>query len=247
MNRNFSSIFIGLMMIAAIIASFMAPGANQFQYPSLARIIFWHLPCAIISVIFHLRCGYFAYKYLQNKNDSNEIKMSLSMEMASLMASLTMITGMLFSRVQWGAWWQWDARQTSYLMLLFLFTASLTLQAGLSNSNSRGRILASYNIATLPIGLFLVFVYPRLTQVMQNSFHPSQTIQQGLFDKNYTFTLLFVGSTIFITCYKLFSLKYRVLLFEKEKEENATRNLEPYSSNTTSTHMVRPVSLSEKN
>ncbi len=249
MNNKIIAIIQYIGINLAIIFSFSAPGASQFQYPDLARIIFWHLPCAMISVIFHLICGYHAFKIIKYSDTSSEVKMNNALGMAAMMSTLTMLTGLLFSKVQWGAWWQWDARQTSYLMLLLIFSSSLILKKGLLHHSRKAKITAVYNLTSIPVGIFLVFIYPRLTQIMQNSFHPSQTIQGGLLDQTYSFTLLFVGFNLFLLCYRIFHMKNKLdyTIIIKENNHARFRNMELHSSHTSDSYMDSPIYLSRKN
>jgi heme exporter protein C len=98
---------------------------------------------------------------------------------------LTLVTGIFFSRVQWGDWWHWDPRQTSFLMVVLMFAAALALRAGLPEGERRSRACAAYSLAIVLPATFLTFVFPRLPAVKQASFHPTQTIAEGQLDAWY--------------------------------------------------------------
>jgi heme exporter protein C len=71
----------------------------------------------------------------------------------------------------WGAYWNWDPRQTSYLLLVFLYGAYLFLRQSVADPERRGRMSAAYALFAGILMPFLVFVAPRVTA----SLHP-QTI-----------------------------------------------------------------------
>src|SRR5437016_11031175 len=98
----------------ATLAAFLVPPAQNFREPDLARIIFFHLPCAISTPLFFFFASYCSLRYLMSKEMHWDIRASSANSIGYILALLTMATGMLFSRVQWGAWWQWDPRQTSF-------------------------------------------------------------------------------------------------------------------------------------
>ena len=62
-----------------------------------------------------------------------------SMMAASLAATgaiftcLALVTGSLWGRPAWGAWWVWDARTTSTLILLFLYLGFISLQSAIED------------------------------------------------------------------------------------------------------------------
>jgi heme exporter protein C len=199
---------LALAMGAATWMVFSAPDAEGFQQPKLARIIFFHLPCAFITVIFLFVGAFYSFKYLRHKQWINEIKAATANEIAGLFAVLTMLTGILFSKVQWGAWWQWDPRQTSFLLLLMLFGGYFGLRAAFGEERRRALNSGAYSVAMLLPAIFLIFVFPRLKFVQ--SFHPNETLTSGGFDRTYGSTLLTVGILLFVVAVWLFRLRVRV-------------------------------------
>ena len=89
-------------------------------------------------------------------------------------AILTLVTGSIFSRIMWGAYWNWDPRQSSYLLLVFLYSAYLFLRASVDDPERRARLAAAYALFAVILMPFLVFVAPRITQ----SLHPQTVINR---------------------------------------------------------------------
>jgi heme exporter protein C len=179
-------------VVVATVVSFALPDAEKFRVPSLARIIFWHLPCAFLTTGLVFLAAWFGYRYLGSREARWDIRGAAAMELGALYGALTMATGILFSKVQWGEWWQNDPRQTSFLMVLLILAAGLSLRAGLSDEKKSAAAGAGYALFSLIPNIFLMFVFPRLPQVKQRSFHPSETIQTGGFDGAYWTGILVV-------------------------------------------------------
>ena len=77
----------------------------------------------------------------------------------ALMAFLSLWTGALWSKPMWGAWWVWDARLTSELILLFLYMGFMALQASIDDprrADKAGAILALVGVVNIPIIYFSV-------------------------------------------------------------------------------------------
>ena len=67
---------------------------------------------------------------------------------------LALVTGSLWGKPMWGAWWVWDARLTSELILLFLYLGFIALQASIEdprNAARAGAVLALVGVVNIPI------------------------------------------------------------------------------------------------
>jgi heme exporter protein C len=81
--------------------------------------------------------------------------MTAAMELATLLGALTLITGIIFSKVQWGAWWNWDPRQSSYLMVMLMAMAFFAIRASLEGEK-RSQYSSTYLMAMLLPIIFLI-------------------------------------------------------------------------------------------
>ena len=164
---------LALAIGAVTLWSFYVPDAVGFQRPELARIFFWHFPCPILATVLLVQASWFSFRYFRSNKLSWDIRASALMELGYLFCLLTMATGILFSQVQWGAWWQNDPRQTSFLMVLLIYAAYFGLRGSIQDRHKRAKSSGVYAIAALLPMLFLTYVFPRLPQV--ESFHPSNS------------------------------------------------------------------------
>lgn len=231
---------LGLAILGDTLAAFLVPDAKAFQQPGLARIIFFHLPCAIATPLFLFAGSYFSIRYLRSKSEEWDIRANSANELGYVLALLTMITGIIFSKVQWGAWWQWDPRQTSFLLLLLLYAAYFALRTAYDDEQVRAKFSAAYSAFSCLPAFFLIFVFPRLPIV--ESFHPNQAILSGGFDSTYRTVLYSMFFLILIFCIMIYRLSVRAGLLEL-RIRNDDGKLETYSGAATPTGVVRPISL----
>ncbi len=175
----FLKILLGIWMSAVIVAAFLfAPPAKGFAQPEAARIIFFHVPIAMVSAIAFLVAAVYAIRYLQSHNPSDDIRSSISVELGMLYAVLATITGSLFAHMQWGSWWNWDPKETSITILLLVYAAYLALRSAVEAPDKRASLSAAYAILSLPAMGFLMFIMPRI----MTSLHPADTLgsKEGL-------------------------------------------------------------------
>jgi len=67
---------------------------------------------------------------------------------------LALVTGAVWGKPTWGAWWVWDARLTSMLVLLFLYLGVVALQSAFTDRNQAARasaLLSLVGLVNIPI------------------------------------------------------------------------------------------------
>ncbi|MCH8978196.1 MAG: cytochrome c biogenesis protein CcsA [Armatimonadetes bacterium] len=237
---NWKSLLFGIAMAGAVVYAMTAPDAKSFQNPGLARIIFFHLPCAFVAVGLIVHSSWMSARFLMTGDKRYDVGNAAAWELAALFAALTMATGVLFSKVQWGAWWQNDPRQTSFLMVLFLCGVGLALRNGLADEQKAAKAAAAYSVATvLPI-LFLFIVLPRI----MSSFHPSNTIMGGGFDRAYWIGLVYSFVMLIWAARYLYVERVR-LGMDRHRKEVEDGHDDTDSAGSAGVGAVRPVAVSQ--
>jgi heme exporter protein C len=242
--RTAIKILFGLGIAAITYWSFAVPDAELFRIPELARIFFFHFPCSIALTFLLMWCAVPSLLYLRTGDRKWDIHAESAQELAFIFAILVMVTGIIFSKVQWGAWWQWDPRQSSFLLVLLIDAAYFVVRSGFSDVDRRAAISNAYALAAILPILFLIFIFPRLPQIAAQSFHPSNTITNQLFDRDYGLVILGTVSSITILAVWLYLLRVRAGMLEYQME--ALDGLEIDRSRPTPTGVVRPVSVSDE-
>lgn len=160
----------GILVLTIIVLYYtfaVVPPAEGLGY--LNRIIFFHIPMAWVSVIAFIVGAYFSFKYLKTKDlrfDNVSVK---SAKIGFIFVILATISGAIFSKLTWGAYWNWDPRQTTIFILILLYGAYLTLRSAIPEVERRAKISAIYSLFSVVTVPFLMFIIPRL----YFSLHPS--------------------------------------------------------------------------
>ncbi len=100
---------------------------NDYQQSNAVRIMYIHVPAAWMSLIIYTLMAIFNICGFIWKNPFFYL---ISKSIALIGASftlVTLITGSLWGKPIWGAWWVWDARLTSMLILFFLYLGYIIL------------------------------------------------------------------------------------------------------------------------
>lgn len=231
-----------LGVAAVTVWSFMVPDAVGFQKPELARIFFWHFPCPMLATILLIQGAWFSYRYIRSRDQHWDLRAAACMELGYIFCLMTMATGIIFSQVQWGAWWQNDPRQTSFLMVLLIYAAYFGLRGGIADPAKRARNAGVYALAAILPTLFLTFVFPRLPQIQ--SFHPSDSIMSGQIKGQYAYVVMAVLALMSWLTVWLYRLRVKAGLLELKLEER--NGLEANSGDSAGASVVRPVRISRE-
>lgn len=146
---------------------FVAP--PDYQQGNSYRIMFIHVPAAWMSMfIYIVMCIYAGIGLIWNTRLSNMMAQALA-PTGAVFTFLALWTGALWGKPTWGTYWVWDARLTSYLILLFLYLGYMALQSAIDDQQRAARasaLLALVGIVNIPIIYFSVKWWNTLHQGM---------------------------------------------------------------------------------
>jgi heme exporter protein C len=148
------------MSVVTIAAFLYAPLARKLFEQT--RIIYWHIPVAWVTVVAFLVCGWQSARYLRSRDLAHDAGAATAASLGLLFCALATVTGAIFSKGMWGAYWNWDPRQTSIFFLLLIYAAYLTLRAAVPEPARRARLSAVYGLFAAAVTPLLIFVVPRL-------------------------------------------------------------------------------------
>jgi heme exporter protein C len=101
----------------------------------------------------------------------------------AMMTFIALWTGALWGRPTWGAWWVWDARLTSELILLFLYIGYMALRSSIEDprrGDKASAILALVGVVNVPIIYFSVQWWNTLHQGASVSFTKSPSMASSM-------------------------------------------------------------------
>ena len=143
--------------VAAIF--FIVPPVEGLGY--LARIAFFHIPVAWVSVFAFTLSAWWAFRFLRTQDSIYDWRSASAAALGMFFCLLATLSGAVFAKLTWGAYWNWDPRQTSIFILLLIYGAYLALRASIPDTERRARTAAVYALFSFLSVPFLVFIIPR--------------------------------------------------------------------------------------
>jgi heme exporter protein C len=196
--------WIAALLIAAGLYFALFASPPDYQQGETVRIMYVHVPSAWISMFAYSFMAVFAAIGLVWRHPLAHVAAREAAPIGACFTAICLISGSLWGRPMWGAWWAWDARLTSELILFFLYLGYIAL-ANAFDEPTRGEraaaILAIVGAINVPIIKFSVDWWNTLHQpasVMKlsgPSIDPSMLLPLLLMAVGFTvlfFALLFV-------------------------------------------------------
>jgi heme exporter protein C len=160
----------GLGFLAAIIAIFIYVPTERTE-GVVQRIMYFHIPAAWLSFFAFFVVFICSILFLWKKDREWDIYAHASAEIGVIFCSLVLITGPIWARPIWGAWWVWDARLTSTLILWIIYVSYLMLRV----QSDAGSMRARY-AAVLGIVGFLDIPLIHFSVLWWRAFHPQPKV-----------------------------------------------------------------------
>ncbi|UCE31008.1 MAG: cytochrome c biogenesis protein CcsA [Burkholderiales bacterium] len=146
-----------LTVIGLYIGFFVAP--TDYQQGEAYRIIFIHVPAAWMAMFAYVvMAGWCAVSLIWNTRLAAMMAQAIA-PTGAMWAFIALWTGAFWGRPTWGAYWVWDARLTSTLILLFLYLGYMALRAAIDDPRRADRasaLLALVGVINVPIIYFSV-------------------------------------------------------------------------------------------
>ncbi|MCF6301104.1 MAG: heme ABC transporter permease CcmC [Proteobacteria bacterium] len=144
---------VALMVYGLIDGLFFAP-PDYLQKDSY-RIMFVHVPAAWMSMFVYAIVGFSGILAFVWRMKVAEAIMISSAPIGAGFTVIALVTGMLWGKPMWGTYWDWDARMTSELILLFLYIGVMAMYSAYSDDPRKAArltaLVAIIGLVNLPI------------------------------------------------------------------------------------------------
>ena len=152
------SVLSALLILAGLYYGLLA-SPPDYQQGDTVRIMYVHVPAAWLASLGYVAMGACGLFYIVWRHPLADIALRAMAPVGAMFAFLTLVTGALWGKPMWGAWWVWDARLTSMLILLFFYVAVIALANAFDTAEGGSRpaaILALVGLINVPIVKFSV-------------------------------------------------------------------------------------------
>jgi heme exporter protein C len=191
-----------LITLSGLIWGFVFAPAD-WQQGDTSRIMYIHVPTAWLASAGYFSLALCSVLSLVWRHPLADVAAAEISPVGAGFTALCLATGSLWGKPTWGAWWVWDARLTSVLVLFFLYLGHIALVRAFDDPTRgarAGAILALVGVINLPIIKFSVDWWNTLHQPASIGLTGSPTIASAmlwpLLVTTIGYTLLFAALVI---------------------------------------------------
>lgn len=166
--KIFLFLLLSFVSIAGIAFPIVENPTRWFEFPLIpgleenAKIIFFHVPTAWITVLAFLMSTIYGIKYLRKKDLDDDVKSYAAAQLGIIFCILATVTGAVWAKFAWGSFWNWDPRQTSIFALLLIYGAWFALRSSIESEEKKATLSAVYSIIAFFTVPFFIFIMPRI-------------------------------------------------------------------------------------
>jgi len=153
----FTVIGTAICLLVGLYLGFSAP--PDYQQGRTVLLLFIHVPAATMAEMAYGAIAVCSLLSLVWRHPLSDIAARAAAPLGALFTALGLITGSLWGKPMWGTYWVWDARLTSFLLLLFLYLGYMALWNAIEDETRAARaaaILALVGVVNIPIIKFSV-------------------------------------------------------------------------------------------
>ena len=205
-------ILIGITALAFAVALYMCFNAPEDQlHGRTVLILFLHVPTAMLSLAFYMLMAASSLGTLVWRHPLADVSQKSAALVGAAFAFLCLVTGSLWGRPAWGAYWVWDARLTSMLILFLMYCGSIALWNAVEDPGRAARAAAILNL----VGVLNVFIVKFSVNFWNTQHQPAtlvtmegRKIDDALF---YPLLAMIVACTLFGAIIYLASMRTEIL------------------------------------
>lgn len=88
------------------------------------KIFYLHVPVAIVALGGFVLGGIHAARYLRTRDPQADLRSYVCIHQAQILALAALLTGAIWGKTAWGAWWRWDEPFLVSFLIIFLLYAT---------------------------------------------------------------------------------------------------------------------------
>ena len=143
-----------VLMLAVGLVWGLVFAPEDYQQGNSFRIIYIHVPAAILAQSCYMMLAVAGVVGLVWRIKLADVALQCAAPIGAWMTLVALFTGSIWGKPTWGTYWEWDARLTSMLILLFLYFGIMALRMAISNRDTAAKataVMAIVGVINIPI------------------------------------------------------------------------------------------------
>ena len=168
LRQNWWKILSVFLLLFTVIAGFIGGVPAKPILNETIRNLYFHVAMWFSMMIFFIVSVIYSIKYLRSNDHIFDIYALEYAKAGIVFGLLGVVTGSVWARYTWGAFWSNDPKQLGAVIALLIYLAYLVLRNSMTDIDKRARIGAVYNIFAFAMLFPTIWIIPRMVE----SLHP---------------------------------------------------------------------------
>ena len=216
---------LAVLLLAAVMMALygtflMAP--KESTMGNVQRIFYFHVPSAMLAFLGFGVVFVASVAYLKTRNRTWDLLARSSAELGVLFCTIVLVTGPIWAKPIWGAWWTWETRLTLTLLLWLIYVAYLMVRMYVDDPDQQARFSAVLGI----LG-FLVVPFVYFSVYLWGGMHPKNVLRSGGLEPTMRKVFSFNMLTFLLLYGVLLTIRFRLgqarQLLDRLKQQQADR------------------------
>ncbi len=215
----FAAAATALCLAAGLYLSFSVP--PDYQQGTTVTLMFIHVPADVVAELAYGAIAVCSLLSLVWRHPLSDAAARAAAPLGAVFTALGLITGALWGKPMWGTYWVWDARLTSFLLLLFLYLGYMALWNAIEDETRAARacaVLALVGVVNIPIIKFSVDWWSTL--------HQGESIMSGKIAGIYMAPLLVMMLGYVLLFLTLWMVRIRTMILERRARSLMQKGLQ---------------------
>ena len=194
MKSNWWKVVCVVMLVYTIVAGFLTEVPRLPILHETIRNQYFHVCMWFAMIILFTISVIFSIRYLSSQKSEFDLIATEAGNVGIFLGILGLITGSIWAKFTWGAWWTNDVKLNGAAITLLTYFAYTILRNAIPEEQKRGKVAAVYNIFAYVMMLVFIGIYPR----MSDSLHPGNGGNPGFskYDLDSTMRIVFYPAVI---------------------------------------------------
>lgn len=168
LRQNWWKIVCVILLLYTLIAGFLGEVPAKPILNETIRNLYFHVAMWMAMMIMFIISLVYSVLYLRTNKPVHDVYALEYAKMGIVFGTLGVLTGSIWARWTWGAFWSNDPKQLGAIIALLIYLAYLVLRNSMTDLDKRARIGAVYNIFAFAMLFPTIWIIPR----MVDSLHP---------------------------------------------------------------------------
>lgn len=214
------TLLLGVLLFYCNYLVFLVVPNERIMGP-VQRIFYFHVGAATACYVSIAILFLGSVMYLATSGRKSDTLAHAAAEVALLLCSIVLVSGMIWGKSAWNVWFSWEPRLVSFLLLWLLLLAYNVLRSFADSEQvaTHSAVIGILSAINVPIVIYSIKLLPTISQL-----HPQVVEKQGLKDPLFISTMFYCMAGIILLQFLLIFMRYRIGLLEQDIAFNGEKN-----------------------